>query len=640
MTVMNQFSGHSPGGHRGLLGIRFHQKIRTGEKHLPWSAVFMLSMMWFTWGFNIFAGGVALTFTIQKFNKNPQIISLVMTGATLLMLGPVISYVSDQLWTRAGRRRPFLIIAWIGGCISMICFAALPQISGALNHLLISFGLAPVGPLIILAVMIACYKKMWDGAAPLEPLFLECVPPDQRGRFWAIRGMLFTLAVTMFYQILWPVYDRNIDIFAWLGRQGKLYLTGEQLIYIMAGGLFFFTGLFVIFCVEEVHLADAPNKSVRELLLGKRRAVDGSAGAEIAIQSDLAAHHGSSLRPREPRGVLRLPLVGFVLSFAKDVFLKPQNIPFYIVLIIPGIESMVWGNFGQLMQNDQFHYSKQAQADWAFPMQIMTFLVLTPFAGWYSDVRCNVRWWLRVALLILSGVSFCVMIWVLKRFSPSDIHIVPSFFVLSLVTALTALSMGTFYVPVVETMLDYVGREHARAWVALLTVVKSMITTGLLYIVILHSVGRVPPIMVWMVFAVVGATLGALMDTFIGPMIYDYMPRSQMGTINSGKGMIELLTSFGAANMGAWWIVFFSNHVHLATGTKYDYTSMYILQFMLFIPAILAKFYFIRLVTKGKITKCGVQELQQSPADGTSASPEIPTDVAIEEQLVHATGAR
>ena len=47
---------------------------------------------------------------------------------------------------------------------------------------------------------------------------------------------------------------------------------------------------------------------------------------------------------------------------AKDVFLKTENFPYYIVLIIPGIEALVWGNFNQLMQNDQFHYSKETQA--------------------------------------------------------------------------------------------------------------------------------------------------------------------------------------------------------------------------------------------------------------------------------------
>ena len=59
----------------------------------------------------------------------------------------------------------------------MLSFAFLPQIAGVVNRGLVSVGFHPAGELLILAVVIACYTKMWDGAAPLEPLFLECVPP-------------------------------------------------------------------------------------------------------------------------------------------------------------------------------------------------------------------------------------------------------------------------------------------------------------------------------------------------------------------------------------------------------------------------------------------------------------------------------
>jgi len=145
-----------------LLGLPIHRKIRTGEKRAPWSGVFMLSMVWFTWGFNIFAGGVSLTFTIRKYVNNPQLISLVQTIAGVIIPGPIISYLSDQAWTRAGRRRPFLIIAWLGGFMAMASFAFLPTIAEGINHVLMVIGLKPVGELLVLAVMIACYLKMWD----------------------------------------------------------------------------------------------------------------------------------------------------------------------------------------------------------------------------------------------------------------------------------------------------------------------------------------------------------------------------------------------------------------------------------------------------------------------------------------------
>ncbi|MEI8194586.1 MAG: hypothetical protein WCI73_01620 [Phycisphaerae bacterium] len=613
------------------MSFAFHRKIRTGEKHIPWSAVFILTMMWFTWGFNLFAGGSALTFTIRKYSRDPRIITLVMTIAGVIMLGPLISYISDQVWTRAGRRRPFLLVAWLGGFLSMLAFAFLPQIAGVINYVLVVVGLYPVGELAILAVTIACYRKMWDGCATIEPLFLECVPPQQRGRFWAMRGMLFTLAVTIFYQILWPRFDDQMDMFLWLGHPDVLHLTGEQSIYILAAGLFLLTGLFLVFCVEEKRMPQAPNKSFRVLFLGERKLV---AANSTTDDPDAVPDSNSEVVPLNHKrvgakslGIMerlkQIPIVVFIASFAKDVFLKTENYPYYIVLIIPGIEAGVWGNFNGLMQNDQFRYSKQTQADWAFPLQMLSFLVLTPFAGWYSDVRVKIRWWLRILLLLVSAGSFAAMIWVVKTYSLPDIRETPGFLIVALVTVLTAVSMGTLYVPLVETLLDRVGREHARAWVSLLTVIKSMINVVALYIYIQCSPGQVPPIMAWVVFAVINGTLGTLIDTFVGPMIYDYMPRSQMGTINSGNGIIGGLIGIGVGLLGAQWIVFFTHHIHKPAYVDYDYTSMYLLQFALFIPAILAKLYFINLIVKGKMKKWGAMEVED------------PEEAIKEEQAAH-----
>ena len=161
--------------------------------------------------------------------------------------------------------------AWLGGFLAMASFAFLPQIAGVINHGLTAVGLRPVGELLILAVVIACYKKMWDGCARWNPCFSNASRRTSEADSGLMRGMLFNLAVLMFYQILWPLYDRDVDMFSWLGHAGVLSMTGEQLIYVMASGLFLLTGIFVVFCVEETRLPQAPNKSFRELFLGVRK---------------------------------------------------------------------------------------------------------------------------------------------------------------------------------------------------------------------------------------------------------------------------------------------------------------------------------------------------------------------------------
>ena len=602
-------------------GIPFHQKIRTGEKQISWGSVFILAMMWFTFGFHMFAGTAALSFPVKKYVANPRIIQLVMTMASLILLAPLYSYISDYLWTRAGRRRPFIIVAWLGGFVAMISFAFLPQVGGAINHVLSAIGLAPVGELAILVVIIFCYQKMWDGCTILFTLFLECVPPHQRGRLYAMTGMAFSLAGMFFWQILWPQFDFSIDLLAWLGHPHLLSLTGEQSIYILAAGLFLLTGVFVLFCVEETQMPQAPNKSFRELLLGKKK----SPTAAI-IQCQTPANGA-------PLGFMvwlkQLPIMTFIVSFAQDVFLKKENIPYYIILVIPALETTVWGTQGGFMQNDQFGYSKQTQADWAFPLQIATIFIVTPFAGWYSDVRIKVRWWLRILLLAISATAFYAMLYVLNHNMPDEIRQLPDlwqwsgFVVMMGITALGVISMGTLFVTMTETLLDFVGREHTRAWVSLLAIVKSMVITILLYAFIMHSPGHVPPALVWMTFSVVNGVFTGLIATFVGPMIYDYMRRSQMGTINAGNSVMTAFVTFMAANLGAWWVVFYSTHFHMPAGMKYEYSSIYLLMFVVFIPIIIAKVYFVYIVTTGRLKKWGDMEVED------------PKEALIEEQAAH-----
>ena len=271
---------------------------------------------------------------------------------------------------------------------------------------------------------------------------------------------------------------------------------------------------------------------------------------------------------------------------------------------------MIWGNFGALMQNDQFGYSKQSQADWAFPMQILSFVAVTPFAGWYSDVRITIRWWLRILLVLVSVASFMWMLWVVKHYSPADIRLPPGFLILSWVSVLAAVSAVALYVAMVETMLDIVGREHARAWVSLLTVIKSILAVAVLYYYIQSAPGQVLPIMTWTVFSVFTGVIGGMMATMVGPMIYDYLPRSQIGTFNAGFGILNSLLTLAAVNLGAWWITFFSTHIHKPDHTDYDYSSMYILQLFVLIPAIAAKVYFIRLILQGRMKRWGVIEVE------------------------------
>lgn len=814
-----------------IFGMPIHRQIVTGQRRIAWSATFILSLVWFTFGFHIFAGGLALTFTLQRYTNDPRILAFVKSIPAFIVLGPFISYISDRVWTPLGRRRPFLIIAWAASSVAMFCIAFLPQVAGAINSFLTSMGIAPVAEVILLVAIVAGYTTLGDLQAPLEPLFLECVPPHQRGRFFAIRGILFSLAVLFFFQVLWPVYDHPVNWWGWwVGHPELGVLRGEQLIYIFAGTLFFLTGGFLLFNIRETIDPKSPNKRLLEVLLSSNAnavqeeldsaATDAAQGPAVSTASAtrtsgiwfflpvlflfgylvdftwlfttgssilkhftlsipqslldsvkgpansptvlwhilfsinrffdevrvgasnpgklwlifhapllgtalvavilvfmrhrlapalmiilLGASAGAYLvlwpvyqmfyqymlemkdtpaslailrfiislagavvaiwyliRSKWVRQtfrvdpldtVLRIPIIGFFTRYLMDVFFSWGNYAFYIVLVIPGIEQAVWGDFGNIMQNDQFGYSKANQALWGFPMQIFTMLALTPFAGWYADTRKIINHWARHALLVVAMILLgCAWLYY-DNYAPADPRQLPSITLRSLpqwlanlspswldvliteygpvfvVGALMSFGCMSLFVWIVETMLSFTGREHTKAWVTLLALVLQLSVNICLYTGIQTAHDKVIPITLWMMLNMANGAFGALLGTFIGPMIYEYMPRSRMGTINAGRGLMGAWLQAAVMIVGAYWITWYSNRTLYPDGIipkdrKYDYTGIYLIQFILFIPTILATLWFLWMIMKGKIKKWGVLEVEgDSVADGhTAPTPE------------------
>ena len=590
--------------HRGapftLLGMSLNRKVHTGERRVSWVAVFILSLMWFTFGFHLFAGTTALGFTIQHYNTDPRVITLVSTLSMVFMLGFLISYLSDQIWTRMGRRRPFVLIAWLGGMLGMFSLAFFPWVSGGVNHLLALIGIPPVGNVIILAVIIFLYQKMYtDFAAPLEALFMECVPPYQRGRFFAIRGILFTLATMLFFQVFWPVYDDRLDMFEWCGHPGMLFLSGEQLIYLFAGALFLITGAWLLFCVEEVKVPDAANKTIREVLLG------GGASGESTPGS------GSGMG-----GFAKIPIIVFLSNLLKEVFLNTKNYPFYIIAVVPGLEFAVWGSsLGSLMVNDQFGYSKPNQALYSLPFSILSMVLVTPFAGWYSDNRLALKWRYRIPMVLLSGACMAFLVRVYAAHPAPDIRELPPLWAVSVMSTLIVLAIGLLYLPLSETLLDMVGRHHARVWLNLLAVILSMGTCALLYLAIHSSPKHILPITLFAGFWVVKSSFDALMNTYCAPMIFDYLPRNRMGTVGAGTSIFSNLLTLVAGNLGAWWVVYYTMHfvthsTRVPGKNEIDYTSIYSLLLLCYLLIVIAKGWFLCLILTGRLKKLGEMEVE------------------------------
>src|SRR5690606_10011130 len=132
-------------------------------------------------------------------------------------------------------------------------------------------------------------------------------------------------------------------------------------------------------------------------------------------------------------------------------------------------------------------------------------------------------------------------------------------------------------------------------WVSLVAIIKDLIFTTCLYLLInFWSEDQTPSMTLWMFFGQAGGTTGVLMSVIIGPMIYEYIPRKHLGTIIAGSGIYRGILGFALANAGANWAVWYSTHIKAPVRGKTDFSSIYLLQILLYIPALIATIYFLR----------------------------------------------
>ncbi len=551
-----------------------HENIETGQKRLRWGAVAIVSSIWMAFAFHIFAGGICLSYTVKRYYSDPRMISLITTLNVVIMLGPFVSYISDNIWTRTGRRKPFLLVAFAASAWGMAVIAFIPEVNSFLNLLGHALGLPSLREPILLIAVVISYTTLMDFSAVQEPLLLECVPPSQRGRFFALRNVMTNLSSLYFYQIFWPVYDEPVDLLRWLGWPGHWILRGEQIVYVISSGLFLVAIFVMVFCIRERREPNAPNKKLRELGIWK-----------------------------------------FVVNYVRDVFLERSVWPFYIIMVIPGLASAVWGQgatFDAMMKTDQFQYSKAQMALMGVPPMLISMILLTPFAGWYSDAKPRLS---NTALLLVglfSAGCFVSTRMYYPQVLPEDIRILPEMHHCLAMSTLVAVGGMGIFVILVELAARRFGRTHIRALVSFIAVIKDMLVqiAFFVYIQFLAPDG-VPPIAFWMVFTQFGATLGTLIGVTVGPMIYEYIPRNRLGTILAGKGLMEGFLRFGVANLGAFWLVWWSLHIHKPNDSEYDYSSLYFLQAIFYIPAILVNIWFLRAIFDGRLRQLGVLELEE-----------------------------
>lgn len=217
-------------------------KLRTQQTKASWTNVTLILLPWMAYEVHNQVSRSAMVFSLRKFTSDPALIGFItsLNFACGLLIGSIVSLVSDRIWTRHGRRKPFLAIGFFfAGLISIF----LPQISFLWGF----------------AASVLVYQLVFHLVHPYEPLTMEVIPPAQRGRAGAIRQWLQSGFYIFFFYVLIGQFDRTHML------PGGTRITGETLIYLVNALMLIGAAALIWFCVEEVRPAGAEAERMRDV---------------------------------------------------------------------------------------------------------------------------------------------------------------------------------------------------------------------------------------------------------------------------------------------------------------------------------------------------------------------------------------
>jgi Na+/melibiose symporter-like transporter len=164
--------------------------IITCKKEIPKRWVVFSILPWASFTFNGAVVGTAFLFSLQKFVENPAGLTFILSLPVMLtiLVSPIASFLSDRIWTRFGRRKPFIVASWTGMLVAMVLMPLMPNLWFLLAAYLLWHFSSALG-------------------APIEPLKQEIIPPHERG--WATGAMTWcsNLATMAFYFVMLGRFD-------------------------------------------------------------------------------------------------------------------------------------------------------------------------------------------------------------------------------------------------------------------------------------------------------------------------------------------------------------------------------------------------------------------------------------------------
>jgi len=528
---------------------RWFQPIATRRARISWTAVSLVNLPWGCQMFSVFVQTNAIVLTMRHYTADTRLLALVGSlwpalGATL---GPVFNYLSDHSWIRWGNRRPFIVAGWTAAAAAMAVLALQREWHG-------------------FSVVVVFYAVAIQLATPLEPLCMELLPLPQRGRALAMRTVAVQVVTLVYFQGLFPLFDRLFALPAWVPIVGLRPVSGEQIIYFTASAFFLSMVAFLVLGVRET---------------------PPPAGAGAAQAPPL----------KRPGAAIR--------RFVADVFGDRRWWWIYGLSLFGSgtmLSDACWSGMGVLLTTEQFGYSKMTVALMGLPMIVFSMAAVTPFMGWYSDRLPRISYKI---LLPVSAGSALLAVHLGRVHLPGELRELPSLAWTFILSGLAGLAATAFYIAVVQSFLS-TGKSLAgtRAWIAYLGVGLQAVFAVAAWVLIKHGTrGGVPPALTWLLFTQFTGVVASANGVVTAPLLFDFIPRDKMGTISSGLGIVGGLSSAVMANVGGVWI--FLSTTHGASGQSADYASIYLCQALVGAVAFLCLTFFVRAVRRGQVVEFG-----------------------------------
>ncbi len=205
--------------------------IETNRAKIPWRWVMLMVMGFYVQKMSNMASNGLMPFTIRKFTADPALIQFLGSIDVILgtIIGPLVLWKCDRIWTPMGRRKPFMMAAWFGSALFIACL--------------------PFANSLATLILFLVAFNLFADLNVYEPLYMEVVPLKQRGRGGSMRQAVIVLAELFVAMMLLKNWD-SVTAFHVGGK--KFLITGEAVAYWTIAAIIFFTALLIILSVREI----------------------------------------------------------------------------------------------------------------------------------------------------------------------------------------------------------------------------------------------------------------------------------------------------------------------------------------------------------------------------------------------------